>query len=131
MYLQEFSHFLPKKIINMLYKNLILSPLDYAAMIWGSASTSQLQPLQDLQRKTLIQLVKNSKTDEQEVHTLCNIPLPEHRRNKQLAIIVFNIPHRDHDSYLIMPLETANHPYEIRGHQLNIVLPKPNGNSLM
>ena len=73
----------------MLYKSLILPHQDYAAMIWGSASTSQLQPLQDLQTKTLIQLVNNSEIDEQEVHTLCNIPKLEHRRNEQLAIINF------------------------------------------
>ena len=99
-------------------------------MIWGSASTSQLQPLPDLQTKRLIQLVKNSEIDEKEVHTLCNIPLLKHRRNEQLAIIIFNILHRDHDSYLITPLETANHPYATRGHKLNLVLPKPNANSM-
>ena len=128
--LRRLSHFLPKKIIIMLYKSLILPHLDYAAMIWGSASTSQLQPLQDLQTKTLIQLVKNSEIDEKEVHTLCNIPLLKDRRNEQLAIIIFNILHRDHDSYLITPIETANHPYATRGHELNLVLPKPNANSM-
>ena len=127
--LRRLSHFLPKKIIIMLYKSLI-PHLDYAAMIWGSASTSQLQPLQDLQTKTLIQLVKNSEIDEQEVHTLCNISLLKHRRNEQLAIITFNILQRDHDSYLIKPLGTANHPYATRGHELNLVLPKPNTNSM-
>ena len=121
---------MPKKIIIMLYKSLILPHLDYAAMIWCSASTSQLQPIQDLQTKTFIQLVKNKKIDVQEVHTLCNIPLLHHRRNEQLAIIIFNILHRAHVSHLITPLEKANHPYATRGHKLNLVLPKPNVNSM-
>ena len=66
--------------------------------------------------------MKDSGIDEQQVHTLCNIPLLEHRRNEQLAIIIFNILHWDH--------ETANHPYATRGHELNLVLPKPNANSM-
>ena len=49
---------------------------------------------------------------------------------EQLVIIIFNIKQRGHDSYLITPLETANHPYETRGHEHNLILPKPNANSL-
>ena len=56
--------------------------------------------------------------------------LLEHRRKEELALIIFNIKQRGHDSYLITPLETANHPYETRGHDHNLILPKPNANAL-
>ena len=59
--LRRLGHFLPQKTMIMLYKSLILPHLDYAAMIWGSASDAQLQPLQDLQTKTLTRLL-NLKT---------------------------------------------------------------------
>ena len=114
--------------------NKMATPLRYhtyfAAMIWGSASTFQLQLLQDLQTKTLIKLVKDSGIDEKEVNTLCNIPLLKHRGNEQLAIIIFNILHRDHDSYLVTPLETVNYPYATGGHKIILVPPKPNANSM-
>ena len=43
--------FLPQQTMIMLYKSLILSHIDYDAMVWCSASDSEPQPLQDLQTK--------------------------------------------------------------------------------
>ena len=56
--LRQIGHLLRPQTIIMLYKSLILSHIDYAAMVWGSASDTEPQPLQDLQTKTLIQLKK-------------------------------------------------------------------------
>ena len=95
-----------------------------------TASDAQLQPLQDLQTKTLTRLLKLKDSDEKGIHDICKISLLEHRQKEQLALIIFNIKQRGHDSYLITPLETANHPYETRGHDHNLILPKPNANSL-
>ena len=63
-------------------------------MIWGSALASQLQPLHELETRTRIQLLEMRGKEKQGVHTMCNIPILEYRRNEQLAIIIFNIPCR-------------------------------------
>ena len=48
------SNFLPKGVIIMLYKSLIIPHFDYASCIWGSASTSLLTDLQDIKKKHYI-----------------------------------------------------------------------------
>ena len=63
----------------MLYKALIVPHFDYASCIWGSASTSLLTDLQDIQTKALYRLLKLKNVDEGDLHGMAKIQTLEHR----------------------------------------------------
>ena len=75
----------------MLYKALIIPHFDYASYIWGSASTSLLTDLQDIQTKDLYQLLKMKNLDENYLHGMAKIQTLENRQNEELLILIFNV----------------------------------------
>ena len=80
-------------------------------------SALKLQPAEHLQRRALIQLVKNMEIDEQGVHIIRNIPLLICIRNDHFALVIFNIILKEDDFYLIIILEMTNHAQITRNHE--------------
>ena len=84
------SHLLPKGIVMTLYKSLITPHFDYASTIWGSASTSLLNDLQEIQSKAFARLLKQKGIKEKDLHRIAKIQTLEQRRNEQLLILIYN-----------------------------------------
>lgn len=51
--IRKLSHFLPKKILLLLYYSLVHCNLEYLCMIWGSAAKHYLKQVQVLQNRCL------------------------------------------------------------------------------
>ena len=64
---------MPKGIILMLYKALIVPHFDYASCIWGSANSTDLKKLQDIQTHSLSRIFKRNDLNEKDLHALAKI----------------------------------------------------------
>ena len=123
------SHFLPKGIVMTLYKSLITPHFDYASTIWGSASTSLLNDLQEIQSKAFASLLKQKDIEEKDLHKIAKIQTLEQRRNEQLLLLIYNVFVLNHECYLIEKTKTVNHGHNTRNNKA-LHLPKPNTNYL-
>ena len=108
---------------------LIIPHFDYASCIWGSASTSLLTDLQDIQTKALYRLSKLKNVDESDLHGMAKIQTLENRRNEQLLILMFNVFVLNHECYLLETPKTVSHGHGTRNNKA-LYLPKPNTNYL-
>ena len=123
------SHFLPKGIVMMLYKALITPHFDYASAIWGSASSSLLSNLQDIQTKALARLLKQKNKEDGHIHNIAKIQTLEQRRNEQLLILIYNVLVLNHECYLLQKPKAVSHRHDTRNSN-SLNLPKPNTNYL-
>ena len=87
-----------------LYKSLITPHFDYTSTIWGSASASLLNDLQDIQSKAFARLLKLKDIDEKDLHKVAKLQTLEQRRNEQLLILIYNVFVLNHECYLIQKL---------------------------
>ena len=99
------------------------------AVLWGSASTSLLTDLQDIQTKALYRLLKLKNVDEGDLHGMAKIQTLENRRNEQLLILMFNVFVLNHECYLLETPKTVSHGHGTRNNKA-LYLPKPNTNYL-
>ena len=112
-----------------LYKSLITPHFDYASMIWGSASTSLLNDLQEIQSKAFARLLKQKDIEEKDLHRIAKIQTLEQQRNEQLLILIYNVFVLNHECKLIEKPKTVNHGHNTRNNNA-LHLPKPNTNYL-
>ena len=96
------SHILPKGIIVLLYKSIIVPHLDYANIIWGSASANLLQHLQDIQTRAISKLTKNKNLSDRLINEDYGIQRLSQRRKLNLAILIYNTYISGLDSCLIV-----------------------------
>ena len=120
---------MPKGIVMMLYKSLITPHFDYASAIWGSASSSLLSNLQDIQTKALARLLKQKNKEEGHIHNIAKIQTLEQRRNEQLLILIYNVLVLNHECYLLQKPKAVSHRHDTRNSN-SLYLPKPNTNYL-
>ena len=117
--------------LNMIYKSIILPHFDYGDVVWQSAPSSYLSPLQKLQNRAgriIMRINPHSHTSNQHIHETLTWDYLDCRYKKHLCTMVYKTLNNLFPIYMSENITKRTSNYVLRSNQ-NLHLPKPNSNN--
>ena len=129
-FLRRLRLFVNRRILNQLYRSIILPHLDYADIIWQSSYekyTSQLQKLQNRAGRIILKLKPELHFSVNSIHEILHWETLKSRQKSHVEIMMYKILNDLTPNYLRQNVLYSQRPYQLRNN--NLYLPKPRTNN--
>ena len=129
-FLGRIRQFVNRRILNQIYRSVILPHLDYADIVWHSSYekySCQLQKLQNRAGRIILKLKPEQHLSINSLHEILQWETLKSRKKMHVKVMMYKILNDLTPNYLRQNVLYLQRPYQLRNS--NLYLPKPRTNS--